>query len=406
MAQSLGGFAADAPRYGVDAEAAYYALKGAGGTAAGVTSLQTLTGDLVLASSDSSVVFTTNVGGINLSVPNALPGSVKTVVGTDNQVDVTTVAGTATVALAAPSPAPTPGTYIAPNVTVDGFGRVTAVSSAGQVAVALIYNGTTSGSASGGGQNYSSVHTNDGTPGDGNYKIMYGSPTVAAPQLIYGTDNFPMIKGHLYRISISGNFSCSFVDSAVTATIQIGMTTDAANNVTLGAPNNYALWTSPTGQVFPQNTLFNATINSSFLVLGQGQSPALYLAAIGTALPINDNFYTVSAARGSTFSYEDLGLWSGAGAVPAQPTALASSEITTTAFKVSWTQENPQATANAYTLNGIKTVPAIDASINNPSGPYAYFTGLTTGTSYTVVITPQNNLGVGTASAGLVVTTL
>ena len=164
MAQSLGSFAADAPRYGGEADAAYYALKGAGGTATGVTSLQTLTGDLVLASSDSSVVFTTSAGGINLSVPNALPGSVKTVVGTDNQVDVTTVAGTATVALAAPSPAPTPGTYIASSMTVDGFGRVTAVASAGQAAVALIYNGTTSGSASGGGQNYSSVHTNDGTP--------------------------------------------------------------------------------------------------------------------------------------------------------------------------------------------------------------------------------------------------
>ena len=112
MAQSLGSFAADAPRYGADAEAAYYALKGAGGTAAGVTSLQTLTGDLVLASSDSSVVFTTSVGGINLSVPNALPGSVKTVVGTANQVGVVTAAGTATVALAPPSPAPTAGTYL------------------------------------------------------------------------------------------------------------------------------------------------------------------------------------------------------------------------------------------------------------------------------------------------------
>jgi hypothetical protein len=302
-----------------------------------------------------------------------------------------------------PSPA---GTYIDASITVDANGRVTAANSAAQAAVALIYNGTTSGSASGGGVNYAGGSITDATPGDGNYKILHGSLTVAPPQLINGTAPFPMINGHLYRVSISGYFSGGFSDSAFTGTIQIGLTTDPANNVAISDPNSYALWTSPTGTVFPQLTAYQANFSSSFLVLGKGQSPALYVAGLGTALPTNGNLYTVGAARGSTFSYEDLGLWSGASAVPAQPTALASSEISTTAFKVSWTQAAPAATANSYTLNGTVTVPTIDASINNPTGPYAYFTGLTTGTPYTVVVTPQNNLGVGTPSAGLVVTTL
>ena len=379
MAQSLGSFAADAPRYGAEPADAYYALNGAAaGPTAGVTSIQGESGVVTLASADGSVVITTPTAqSIDLSVPTAAP--------------------------LVPSPA---GTYIDASITVDANGRVTSASSAGQSAVALIYNGTTSGSASGGGVNLSGVYVNDTSPGDGNYKIMYGSLTTAPPQLINGTAPFPMIKGHLYRISISAYFGAGFTDSAFTGTIQIGITTDAANNVTIGAPNNYALWTSPTGTVFAQNVLFQQNFSSSFLVLGQGQSPALYIAALGTPLPNNTNLYTVGTARGGVFSYEDLGLWSGASAVPAQPTALASSEISTTAFKVSWTQAAPAATANAYTLNGTPTVPTIDASINNPTGPYAYFTGLTTGTPYTVVVTPQNNLGVGTASAGLVVTTL
>jgi hypothetical protein len=88
------------------------------------------------------------------------------------------------------------------------------------------------------------------------------------------------------------------------------------------------------------------------------------------------------------------------GPPPSAPTAitgLASSNITSSAFTVSWSGGTGTGVATTYTLNGSAATPSSSAAGT------ATFSGLTSGTEYTVVITATNSSG--SVSGNLVVTT-
>ena len=125
--QASSAFAADAPRYGSEPAAAYYALSdgnGSTGVDALVVGSSSLTGNVTLAAGTG---ITLTPAGNTVTV-TASGAGVASVAGTANQITATTAAGVATVALAPPSPAPTAGSYSSANITVDALGRVTAAA--------------------------------------------------------------------------------------------------------------------------------------------------------------------------------------------------------------------------------------------------------------------------------------
>jgi hypothetical protein len=127
-AQASSAFSADAPRYGSDARAAYYALHDANGST-GVDALvvgsSSLTGDVTLAAGTGITLTPNGTTGVTITASGA---GIASVAGTANQITATTAAGAVTLALAPPATAPTPGSYTSANITVDGLGRVTAAA--------------------------------------------------------------------------------------------------------------------------------------------------------------------------------------------------------------------------------------------------------------------------------------
>ena len=430
MAQSLGSFAADAPRFAIDLAAqngAYYAKADAKGAEA-VDSLQGLTGDLVLTSTNASVTITTSGQNIDLSAAGGA------VVGTANQIGVVTAAGTSTVSLAAPSPAPTAGTYVPSSLTVDGLGRVTAIQ--GGAVPSVPYFGCANNNAQDNNRMVIFGNTNNaGVDGTANYYNMnYVSATIGA--FMKGVGFTPLLANHIYRWSM--NAQLVIYNPGASQPVgkwYMGLNTDQ-DAAPLSTPNSGSLVT-PYSYIFAQSaplttigTGFTSYSNfsASTLVIGKGKIPCMFFATDTPLTPYAgdptvggfnvevDMFgstVTGAAGPGGCLTIEDLGLGTALSGTPAAPVVSPTTAPTANRIDVQWniTGLTAYPAPNFQLLIGTSNtgpfvLPAsANAFTSLGNGVFSgYVTGLTTATTYYFTVSANNGIGpliTSPASAGI-----
>ena len=437
MAQSLGSFAADAPRFAIDLAAqngAYYAKADAKGAQA-VDSLQTLTGDVVLTSTNGSVTITTSGQNINLAASGS--GGVTAVVGTANQIGVVTASGTATVALAAPSPAPTPGSYLSPSLTVDGLGRVTAIQGGSP---SVPYFGTSNNNA----QNFNRLTlfgntNNEGVDGTATYYNMnYISATIGA--FMNGVGFAPLLLNHIYRWSMNGKIEIANLGPGqAVGQWYLGLNTnqDAAPtstpNGSITAPNSYIFAQSPYQTTIANGANLFSNFSASTLVVGKGKVPCLFFATDTALTPdttgdpmvngltvtvstFGPNISPYSGQAGGCLVIEDLGLGVALSGTPSAPVVSPTVTPVPTRIDVQWNITGLTASPAPNFQLLIGTSATGPFALPGSLGPFtslgngvfsAYVTGLTTGTTYYFTVSANNGIGpviTSPASAGIVCT--
>ncbi len=222
-----------------------------------------------------------------------------------------------------------------------------------------------------------------------------------------------------YTYTLNGSLVTPSIDNGVASKTArfTGLTAGTSYTLSIGAVNvagstagNVSIITAPSA---PTSLASSEITSTSFKISWSGG-----LAATSYSYTLNGSSVTPSVDNGltsgtATFSgltagtsYTVLinavnasGSSSGTLSISTPPgalTALASSEATTTSFKVSWTG-GTGATSYTYTLNGVTTVPATNAGV---ASKFAIFTGLTAGTSYAVIVTATFS-GASTSSSSL-----